>query len=91
MTEAPQDNSQSPLKSPLRIGSLPLCQISQSEPRPRSREMHDAFHGRTHGVTGKDHGQSKGEGTRAMIPQSAQECAACTEEKPSKKEAWADL
>lgn len=31
MTEAPWDNSWSPLKSPLRIGSLPLCQISQSE------------------------------------------------------------
>lgn len=30
MTEAPQDDSPSPLKSPLIIGSLPLCQISQS-------------------------------------------------------------
>lgn len=31
MTEAPREDSQSPLKSPLIIGSLPLCQISQSE------------------------------------------------------------
>lgn len=31
MTKAQRDNSQSPLKSPLRIGSVPLCQISQSE------------------------------------------------------------
>lgn len=58
MTKAQRDNSQSPLKSPLRIGSVPLCQISQSK---LLSQGHDAFHGRTHRVTGKGHGQGESE------------------------------